>query len=371
MQLIRLTRSSLDNTPMVLSVGALVFLAACTHSSTGLGNDAGGSGAEHDFGTGGSGGESGTDLGTSMGQDDLTTFPPIDAGPCAMRLGARGLSSRMMTYGGATRKYLVYLPQALDPTRPVPLVLAHHGWQMSGDEMRRISDYTTLADKEGFAVVFPEGEEQLGMIGPWNIGDTAKECPTLKVIVPGATGDDLGFLDAMQADVKQDQCIDPGHVFVTGFSMGGYFSHHVGCMKPDIRAVAPHSGGAHDLSACPVARKPIIIFHGDADDLIPDGCDDPSAASIPTGFDGKPVVPSATAWAQHNGCGTTVATVPVMNGECRYYNGCPADGQVALCILKGMKHCWAGGPMDPGGNSCPGFASATQLQWDFFKKYAW
>src|SRR5438132_1595276 len=86
---------------------------------------------------------------------------------------------------------------------------------------------------------------------------------------PG-TGDDFAFMDAMQADVLEDQCLDDNHIFLTGFSMGGYFAHHVGCMRPDIRAVAPHSGGTHDLSACTTGHKPIIIFHGTADVVISD-----------------------------------------------------------------------------------------------------
>jgi polyhydroxybutyrate depolymerase len=100
--------------------------------------------------------------------------------------------------------------------------------------------------------------------------------------------------------------------------------------------------------------------------MIPDGCDDPNATNTPMGF-----TPSATAWAQRNGCGTATTTTPVQNGTCSYYQGCPADGQVAICILSGMKHCWSGGPADAGDNACPGWASATQLEWAFFKKYAW
>jgi polyhydroxybutyrate depolymerase len=184
--------------------------------------------------------------------------------------------------------------------------------------------------------------------------------------LPDATGDDFAFLDAMEADVSQDQCLDEAHVFVTGFSMGGYFAHQSGCMKPNIRAVAPHSGGTHDLSTCTNGHKPIIIFHGDSDPVIPDGCDVPGASNTPKGF-----TPSATAWAAKNGCGTTTTTVSVTNGTCDYYVGCPADGQVALCVLKGMGHCWAGGASDGGLFSCPTYASATQLEWAFFKKYAW
>jgi poly(3-hydroxybutyrate) depolymerase len=96
------------------------------------------------------------------------------------------------------------------------------------------------------------------------------------------------------------------------------------------------------------------------------GCDEPGAEDTPLGF-----VASATAWASRNGCGTALTTTSVENGECSYYEGCPSDGQVAFCVFKGMVHCWAGGAEDGGVYSCPAYASATELEWQFWKKYAW
>jgi len=154
-------------------------------------------------------------------------------------------------------------------------------------------------------------------------------------------------------------------MFVTGFSMGGYFSHHVGCMRPDIRAVAPHSGGTHELSGCINAKRPIIIFHGKADALVPPGCDDPAAFPVGT------TVPSATAWAAHNGCAATFTTHAVQGGNCMLYDGCPPGGQVELCTFDLMGHCWAGGEASAGVYSCPAYEAATRLEWQFFKTYAW
>ena len=61
------------------------------------------------------------------------------------------------------------------------------------------------------------------------------------------------------------------------------------------------------------------------------------------------------------------------NGQCYLYDGCPADGQVELCTFNGMGHVWAGGPAGNGlvAYGAPTYASATQLEWDFWKKYAW
>jgi polyhydroxybutyrate depolymerase len=284
-----------------------------------------------------------------------------NVGPCGIRGAMRGLQPHTMMLGGLNRTYLVYLP-AGDAQAAMPLVLVFHGYTMSGQNMYDVTAYKAIADAMQVALAFPDGEAGPNSLGaPWNVG--ANVCPSAAGAPPSASGDDLAFADAMRADIAQDQCIDGAHVYITGFSMGGYFSHHAGCMHPGIRAVAPHSGGTHALDTCANAHEPIIIFHGLSDPVIPDGCDDPNASSVPSG-----VTPSAKAWAQHNGCATTATTMMVQGGSCAYYDGCPAGGQVALCTFSGMGHCWAGGS---GSFGCPNYASATQLEWQFFKQYAW
>jgi polyhydroxybutyrate depolymerase len=291
--------------------------------------------------------------------------PQTDApggGACGARVGMRGMTSRSLHVAGLDRTYIVYMPPSDDPAQPVPLVVVYHGWTMSGQDMVDVTGYTQLADSEHVALAFPNGQTGPNSTGaPWNVGTNV--CSSIAGPPPVATGDDFAFLDAMKTDIAQDQCLDLAHVFVTGFSMGGYFAHHVGCMRSDVRAVAPHSGGTHALDDCPVERKPILIFHGTGDPVIPDGCDDPAGVT-PAGF-----TASATAWAHKNGCASTAHTTSVQGGTCAVYDGCPADGQVELCTFTAMGHCWAGGA--PSLFGCSTYASATQLEWRFFRQYAW
>jgi polyhydroxybutyrate depolymerase len=276
----------------------------------------------------------------------------------------RGKTNRSVTIDGLKRTYIVYVPAASDAKQPMPLVFVHHGYTMSGQNMFDITEYTQLADTEGIALAFPDGQGGPGVAQPpWNVG--ANACPVYLGNPPNAPADDFKFLDTMKADIAEDQCIDAKHVFVTGFSMGGYFSHHAGCMRTDIAAVAPHSGGTHVLDNCASQKKPIIIFHGDSDGIVPPGCDDPNAPPR------QNVVPAATAWATHNGCDLTSQTVNVTGGTCRVYDNCPKGGQVELCTFPGMGHCWAGGPSPASAFNCPTYADATTIEWQFFKQYAW
>jgi polyhydroxybutyrate depolymerase len=366
----------------IVTILTLLSIAACGSSNTDAAStsgttptnanaDGGGDGGGNGNG-GGSGNGNGSGSGTEGSASDGGTTP-VAAGACATRGGMRGLTSRKVTVGGLARTYLVYLPPALDPTKPVPLVYVFHGYTMSGQQMHDITQYETLADSEGIALAFPDGQGGADSLDyPWNVEKSGQTlCGAGEGI--SAAGDDFAFMDAMKSDITSDQCLDAAHVYASGFSMGGYFSHHIGCYRNDIRAVAPHSGGVFaDLSSCITGHVPIIMFHGAADSVISPGCDDPHSTAVP----GFPA--SAMLWAAKNGCKTTATAVTTNGagggkGTCYVYDGCPADGQVEVCSFAGMDHCWAGGSTSGAGASsaCPTYASATELEWSFFKKYAW
>jgi polyhydroxybutyrate depolymerase len=268
---------------------------------------------------------------------------------CTGKAGAlRGKSNQTLTAGGLTRTFVHYAPSSLSANEPAPVVIAAHGWLQSGQAMYDLSQYQKVADREGFVLMYPDGEP--GSVGPWNVGEGA--CPSSLLVLPTATGDDQAFIDAMVDFADADQCVDRRHVFVTGFSMGGYFTNETGCLRSSIAAIGPHSGGSHELAACPVVHKPVILFHGTSDGLIPVAC----------GTEAR------DRWVAHNGCSAAIESVAVTGGHCEYSQGCPADGQVALCLFDGMDHGWAGGQ---GSYGFPNYESASELGWAFFKKYAW
>jgi polyhydroxybutyrate depolymerase len=324
-------------------------------TSGSAGTGAGAAGAAGD--TGGAVIADASSRGNSSGLDAAVTG-------CTGRPGARrGKSNQTVTVGGAARTFVYYAPMGLDANTPAPLVIVPHGSTMSGQEMFDITQYSALADREKFIAIFPDGEGGAGALAPWNVGSGV--CGAGALV--GASGNDQAFVDALIQFADQDLCVDHEHVFMTGFSMGGYFSHETGCLRPTIRAVAPHSGGTHDLSNCASKHKPVIIFHFKSDALISYSC----------------ATDARDKWVSHNGC--TAAgpdVVAVKGGSCEYYKGCPLDGQVALCSFDEPQggdgesptgHAWSGGSKAGTG----AFAaisvteSATELGWAFFKKYAW
>lgn len=366
---------------------SVVCLAYCSSSSPPKaiveGDDEGGAGSPFDG--------SATDAGPSAPEGSepadageasaIDAAPSGSATPCGSVSMTRGQAmAQSVMVGSVERTYLVYLPKSASATVPLPFVYLFHGAQNSGQAMFDVTQYALLAESEGIALVFPDGETGPNapspVPGPWNIYNQGQ-------IVCGAgefssnSGDDFGFMDAMKSAVLPFQCLDTAHVFATGHSMGGYFTHHIGCYRADIRAIGPASGGTiDDLSVCTTGHVPVIIFHGTADPTISPSCSDPHGSG--TGATQSAFTASATLWAQKNGCKTTYQTIPnkgasgaMATGQCYVYDGCPADGQVELCTFNGMGHDWAGGSSGTSNFGAPDYASATQLEWAFFKAHAW
>lgn len=285
---------------------------------------------------------------------------------CENRPGAlRGKSSHTIRAAGLERSFIYYAPPTLDPNAPAPVVIVPHGYTMNADMMFDITRYSDVADREGLIVIFPNGQPSTSILqGPWNVG--TPDCRSATGFLPLAQGDDQAFVNELLRFTQADQCVDAEHVYMAGFSMGAYLSNETGCLRPEIRAVAPHSGGTHDLSACPSEHKPVLIMHFNDDGLIPYAC----------------AVQARDHWLAKNGCQLEEPDVQMVSGgRCEYYRGCAHDGQVGLCsfitpaggneTFRG--HGWSGGSELGAGAqfAIPQTESASELSLRFFKQYAW
>lgn len=285
-----------------------------------------------------------------------TTTPDagmIPAKVCTGKPGKKRGKSDESVMAGGKRTFVYYAPENLDANKPAPLVIIPHGYTQSGQAMYDITRYSDIADREGFVVAYPDGAP--GSVGPWDVGTGVCGAGSF---VPGS-GDDQKFIDEMIAFAEADQCIDKEHIYITGWSMGGYLANHSGCLRDDIRAIGPHSAGTHDLSSCKVGPKPVILFHFNPDGLINYDCG----------------VKARDEWVKHNGCTMDSPEIKmVKGGKCEYYQGCKKEGQVAFCtfdlpanhqsdFLAG--HAWSGGTVHS--YSISETESAAELGWAFFK----
>ena len=111
-----------------------------------------------------------------------------------------------------------------------------------------LKDAKTLADKEKFVIVLPEG-----INNGWDI-----------------SGDrDINLIKDLIAQMKKDFDIDENRVYLSGFSMGGMLTYHAMNKIPDvIAAFAPISG--YPMWGFTYTGKraiPVIHHHGTGDDV--------------------------------------------------------------------------------------------------------
>lgn len=305
--------------------------AACDGASD-LGAPTSRTGAEDEPGTlpdetggGGSSGGSGDAGGAPVDPGDAS--PPADAGGdastkdpdlgnsagCGNAGAGTGLQTRTMDVGGATRRYLRFIPNGYRPNVPLALVFALHGSGGTAERARAMVDME--GEAAGKAIfIYPQGRDY----DPNFPGDNRWD-PTKNSV-------DYTFFDALRSEVEKSHCIDRDKVFVTGFSNGARMTAMLGCYRGDVlRAIAPVAPGGN-ATTLPLAAGACVGEVG-----LWSGVGTEDAEHIP----GQARVRD---WYRAaNGCATTKKAV-APNG-CMAFDGCRAEVPVTDCSYPGG-HVW-------------------------------
>ena len=175
------------------------------------------------------------------------------------------LTKGTIEVGGLARLYRLYVPGGL--AKGAPLVVVMHGSGQNGAQMRIETGYgfDRLADKNGFAVVYPNAYE-----GYWNacniVGGGAAD---------GRDVDDVGFLVALTDTLIGDIGVDPGRVFATGISRGGFMAFRLALEAPTrfraIAAVSANVPAPQNFKCNPAGNgtSSVMIVNGTEDPLVP------------------------------------------------------------------------------------------------------
>jgi len=175
------------------------------------------------------------------------------------------LSKGTIEVGGLNRTYLTYVPRGL--AKAAPLVVVMHGSGENGAQMRIETGYgfERLADKHGFAVVYPNAYE-----GYWDVCSIVGDHSANKLNI-----DDLGFLTGMVDKLIAEIGVDPGRVFAIGSSRGGSMAFRLALEAPSrFRAVAAVSANVPtpENFKCKPAEQgtsSVMIMNGTNDPLVP------------------------------------------------------------------------------------------------------
>jgi polyhydroxybutyrate depolymerase len=175
------------------------------------------------------------------------------------------LTKGTIAVDGLKRTYSTYVPRGLP--KGAPLVVVMHGSGENGARIRVETGYgfDRLADKRGFAVVYPNAYE-----GYWDVCSTVGE-----ISANGGNVDDVGFLGALADKLVTEIGVDPGRVFAAGSSRGGFMAFRLALEAPSrFRAVAAVSANVpspENFKCKPAGQgtPSVMIMNGTDDPLVP------------------------------------------------------------------------------------------------------
>jgi polyhydroxybutyrate depolymerase len=277
-----------------------------------------------------------------------------------------------LTVAGTNRRYLVHAPPACTGGHPLPAVLMLPGMGATARWTLTETGWADKADQEGFLAVVPEGMP-LDPSRPahfwtnpllWNAGGDFGPADRRAV-------HDVAFLKAVIDDVTAHFPVDPGRVFVTGFSNGAAMVFLLGAMLSSrLAAIAPVAGFCRVADPRPEPPLPTLYLVGTADPLVPlQG----GEAISPWGgrIHRPPVVEMLAEWANGLGCAAEPTVRRAAGGvEAWAYGGCRGGVDFLAYFIDGLGHHWPGGQ----GRLAAHIAGqpratprATDLIWDFFR----
>ena len=197
-------------------------------------------------------GDSRTDVDTQPIEGSYQSFGDASYGP--------GDYSRDIEHDGTSRYYEIHVPPSYTDDRAMPVVLVFHGGAGNPQQQRNDSQMDTIADANGFIVVYPAGT---GLLRTRLLTYNAGICcgPAKKNNV-----DDVGFTRAILDDINTFFHIDNKRVYATGFSNGAFMDYRLACELADrIAAIGPVSGVLGVDNCMPSRPVSIIHFHGRQD----------------------------------------------------------------------------------------------------------
>ena len=259
--------------------------------------------------------------------------------------GSSGLIALRLEHGGRERECLMHAPAGA-PSGPRPLLLVLHGGGGTAKGMVGLTGgrFNELADSAGWYVAYPAG---LGK--SWNdLRDDAKGYAHREGI------DDTGFLAALIDRLAADYPIDPGRVFATGISNGGFMCYRLACELPGkiraVAAVAATSPAGMKESCRPARPVSVMIVNGTGDPIVPYGGGEVTLFGASRGKVAS-TDDTVSDWVRLDACpkDAEARDLPDLDPDdgtrvrVFSYGPCGGGTRVVLYRVEGGGHAWPGG----------------------------
>ncbi|MFN8429400.1 MAG: PHB depolymerase family esterase [Spirosomataceae bacterium] len=270
---------------------------------------------------------------------------------------------KQITVGNLTRTFTVVLPENFYEEKDFPVVFGLHGGGGSGSQFENHYNFSPLALKRGYVVVYPDGIQSDGIlrVRTWN-GGTCCDYAMEKQI------DDVGFFSALIDQVIKDYKVNPRKVYFTGMSNGAIMSYRLACeLSGKITAIAAVSGSLSVIGDCKATRPvPVMHLHSVKDEKVPH-----LGGTGINGITFAPVLSGLDTFAKLNDCNKTAN---IMVDDQKYkltvWNNCRNSSQIVYYLTQDGGHSWPGAEWIRQAADEPSHViDANSLILDFFEKF--
>lgn len=304
---------------------------------------------------------------------------PANSGPCPGRW-LTGYYTAMSDHGVLPMRrmlYWLYLPDSAQDC-PLPLVVMLHGCQQSATEFSEGTRMNQLAEKKGFAVLYPQQSLRAHRHRCWHWYD--------KTIQDG--GGEASLIVGVVKSVQQKYVIDPARIYIAGLSAGAAIANIVALNYPEIFAAvglhsAPVFGAGHsEMEAYGVMQ------HGASNKI------KPAIQHVMQKFSSPPLMPAMLIHGQSDSVVRSVNQTQLAL-QFRALNNLPTDSStpilfkaanrasmaykthnyyegkklmLSVCSIIGLDHAWSGGDSSLLYNSSLG-PDASKMMWNFFARH--
>lgn len=155
------------------------------------------------------------------------------------------------------RSYFLYLPKTAGG-RPLGLMVMLHGCFQTADDFAAESGMNAIADRYGFAVLYPEQGYQDNIWKCWNWflpENQARDRGELSIVV------------GMIGEVGKAVRIDPSRIYVVGLSAGGAMASNLLACYSDLFSGGAVASGMEFKAATQEAEAHQVAAHGSRHDM--------------------------------------------------------------------------------------------------------